>query len=228
MFFFIVSWTPSTKECQSQPKGLVQLKMEFLFQVVGYPFLNYPVFVLPLACFLLDAYRIYRVHEDGIPVRQFIHMGLTATFIASLCGSVIIWNYLRLTSLKTADTVCKKKAAALQLLIAASLLSLYTVLGLLMQFVAWIHRRTNEYLLLEEEQGQRDRDLDLDDGPGTYMETAMSATTLREEEYIAFSPRPFAVDGEGEGVLTIRNLHLTDWVAIRLFFSQFRYDLSSL
>lgn len=66
-----------------------------------------------------------------------------------------------------------------------------------------------------QEPRSQNIDIFLDDRGRISLDTAISATTIKEEEYIDFSPRPFALDSYGEGILVIRNRHVIHWVAVR-------------
>ncbi|EYC13389.1 hypothetical protein Y032_0044g962 [Ancylostoma ceylanicum] len=51
------------------------------------------------------------------------------------------------------------------------------------------------------------------------LETAKSNTVVENEEALRVTPRPFILDGKKESILSLENIHVSEWMALRVLVS---------
>ncbi|CAD6193966.1 unnamed protein product [Caenorhabditis auriculariae] len=208
-----VFWVPFSPDCSKHPLGKFHEAQKFVFEVVSPNIFVIFYFTLPVGLIFLDsvAFVTFRKNRHFHKTSRFIIYSGTFFVTISITINAFYEFYILNRKDKSKD-YCNTDIAILKAAASFCLFIFYLCLIILHTYVLL------RYPTVEIEEIIPNSEITEPNMTSTATSISSSYVEYKEEE-VLFAPRPFHIDENGLGVVTITNTHRKDWVALRALLS---------
>ncbi|KAK5964691.1 hypothetical protein GCK32_011349 [Trichostrongylus colubriformis] len=212
-------WYPVMPDCQAHVEGVFEQKYFFIAQLLesymtGLFYCIYPLFLL-----VLDINRIRYTTMRFIVCRPaHACVSVIAAIFAIVPLAMFTYHSSFLHRQEMEMKYCKLRKQWIRIVLNSIVYGIYIFIalaqeGVLLMFTQQDHHEDDETAMNVSEQ------LIFNESIREQLETAKSNTFIEKEDALRITPRPFIIDGTGEGVLALENLHSHEWITVRVLIS---------
>ncbi|WKY13745.1 hypothetical protein Q1695_004521 [Nippostrongylus brasiliensis] len=214
-------WYPVLPECQDHLEGVFEPRYVFIAQLVVPYVIGLFFCVYPLLMLLVDANRM-RFMGMRFFVCRPAHSSVSTTvaLVAIIPLSLFLIKCSDLYRHEMEMNYCKLRKQWIRIGLVCALYVLY-VLFTLAQEIGLLVLLRDITPYEENIIKSPDRIKSFKESPRELLETAKANTVVEKSDALQVTPRPFIIDSNGEGVLSVENTGDSDWITIRYVTPQF-------
>ncbi|CAJ0590195.1 unnamed protein product [Cylicocyclus nassatus] len=217
----ICLWYPVMPQCEVVAEGELEQKYYFIYQMSSSAAIGLFYCLYPLLMCALDLNRIRAMAMNTTISRiPYSVVSLGATAFSLVPFSMFVYQTIPVYQREFSKSYCKLGKQMTQLAFVNVCYVAHATLTIVQEAITYFLQSKHHFNRFSPYMGKNIACKSSSREEQEQLGTAKSNTTTKDEEsLLLITPRPFILDEEREGILSLKNAHDDEWMTVRVLVS---------